>query len=335
MICNPTSWATSLAQLVEQGPVVTESNAISEQSQCFLAVCLTCIHVHVHVQCMPFLVLSLSCTVYMNHHVHSTLPITERKRAEKKERKKERPHAKTKYGLQQPQWLRKIHVHLYMYTCTLLLPYMYMYIIASLHVHVHAHYWFLHSLQMPNIQTLMHSCFTTSSFPLSHSFSLCPPPFSKSVLTQLVSAHSSGFAALSQINMDKVNTLPPSLLFPSVPPSLLPSFPPSLPPSLLFSLCPSFPPSLFLPPLLPSYIHPSFPPSLLLFLLTSLLPTHPLQSPNVGEFMNAVLGIHSHYHQLVRDIFSSHKEFYSALDRVRAPHHTVEECSLRENRLSL
>ena len=75
---------------------------------------------------MPFLVLSLSCTVYMNHHVHSTLQITKRKRAEKKER----PHAKTKYDLQQPQWLRKIHVHLHVHycfltctcTCTLLLP---------------------------------------------------------------------------------------------------------------------------------------------------------------------------------------------------------------------
>ena len=40
------------------------------------------------------------------------------------------------------------------------------------------------------------------------------------------------------------------------------------------------------------------------------------QSGNVGEFMSAVLGIHSHYHQLVTDIFSSHKQFHSALDRV-------------------
>ena len=42
----------------------------------------------------------------------------------------------------------------------------------------------------------------------------------------------------------------------------------------------------------------------------------PLQSGNVVEFMNAVMGIHNHYHSLIADLFSSHKLFYSALDKV-------------------
>jgi cullin 2 len=38
-------------------------------------------------------------------------------------------------------------------------------------------------------------------------------------------------------------------------------------------------------------------------------------SGNVVEFMGAVMGVHSHYHQLISDLFSSHKLFFSALDR--------------------
>ena len=38
---------------------------------------------------------------------------------------------------------------------------------------------------------------------------------------------------------------------------------------------------------------------------------------NVVEFMSAVTGVHSHYHQLISELFSSHKLFFSALDRVR------------------
>ena len=34
------------------------------------------------------------------------------------------------------------------------------------------------------------------------------------------------------------------------------------------------------------------------------------------EFMNAVMGIHNHYHSLIADLFSSHKLFYSVLDKV-------------------
>lgn len=49
--------------------------------------------------------------------------------------------------------------------------------------------------------------------------------------------------------------------------------------------------------------------------LAALSPLNTDKPGNVVEFMSAVIGIHSHYHQLVTDLFSSHKQFYSTLDR--------------------
>ena len=51
-------------------------------------------------------------------------------------------------------------------------------------------------------------------------------------------------------------------------------------------------------------------------------PPHQATSGNVVEFMGAVMGVHSHYHQLISDLFSSHKLFFSALDRVS--HRVIE-----------
>ena len=44
----------------------------------------------------------------------------------------------------------------------------------------------------------------------------------------------------------------------------------------------------------------------------------------MAEFMAAVMGVHSHYHRLISDLFSSHKLFFSALDRVSGALQTLE-----------
>ena len=40
------------------------------------------------------------------------------------------------------------------------------------------------------------------------------------------------------------------------------------------------------------------------------------QSPNVSEFMNAVLSVHGKFLGMVREVFGGHQRFHSALDRV-------------------
>ena len=40
------------------------------------------------------------------------------------------------------------------------------------------------------------------------------------------------------------------------------------------------------------------------------------QSSGVGDFMSTVLSIHGKFHDMVREVFGAHRDFYDALDSV-------------------